>query len=129
MKNLVNSVVMWHGIIIPNILNFFVCVIVSMLTSSVVDCEFEPRSGQTKDYKIGVCCFSPKYTALRRRAKTCWLRIMCMWSNISTLRLLFQWATTIKIQLCVLVYYKADLIVISLNINLFSPWYSWKIAK
>ena len=28
-----------------------------------------------------------------------------------------------------LVYYKADLIIISLQINLYSPWYSWKIAE
>ena len=27
------------------------------------------------------------------------------------------------------VYYKADLVIISLQINLFSPWYSWKIAE
>ena len=40
--------------------------------------------------------------------------------------LLFQWASTIKIQLRVLVLYKADLIINSLKINLFSPWYSWK---
>jgi len=33
-------------------------VMVSMLTSSVVDCGFELRSGQTKDYKNGICCFS-----------------------------------------------------------------------
>ena len=31
---------------------------IRMLASSVVDRWFEPRSGQTKDYKIGVCCFS-----------------------------------------------------------------------
>ena len=31
-------------------------VMVSMLTSSAVDCGFEPQSGQTnKDYKIGIC--------------------------------------------------------------------------
>jgi hypothetical protein len=41
----------------------------------------------------------------------------------------FQWDSTIKIQLGVLVKYKADLIIISLKINLFSPWYSWKIAE
>ena len=29
-----------------------------MLTLSVVDCGFEPRSGQTKDYNIDICCFS-----------------------------------------------------------------------
>ena len=27
----------------------------SVLASSVVDHGFEPRSGQTKDYKIGIC--------------------------------------------------------------------------
>jgi hypothetical protein len=45
---------------------------VSVLTSSVVDSGFEPRSGQTKDYKIGICCFSAKHTALRRKSKD-WL--------------------------------------------------------
>jgi hypothetical protein len=38
-------------------------VIVSVLASSAVDREFEPRSGQTKDYEIGICCFSAKHTA------------------------------------------------------------------
>ena len=33
---------------------------VSVLASSAVDLEVEPRSGQTKDYKIGICCFSVK---------------------------------------------------------------------
>jgi hypothetical protein len=34
--------------------------------------------GQTKDYKIGICCFSTKYAALM--SKTGWLgiRIMCL---------------------------------------------------
>jgi hypothetical protein len=31
-------------------------VMVSMLTSSVVDGGFESWSGQTKDYEIGICC-------------------------------------------------------------------------
>jgi hypothetical protein len=31
---------------------------VSLITSSAVDRGFEHRSGQTKDYKIGICCFS-----------------------------------------------------------------------
>ena len=29
----------------------------------------ERRSGQTKDYKIGICCFSAKHAALRRKSK------------------------------------------------------------
>ena len=44
-------------------------VMVSMLASSGVDHGFEPQSGQTKDYKIGLCCFSAKHAALRRKSK------------------------------------------------------------
>ena len=47
-------------------------VVVSVLVSKAVDCGFEPRSGQTKDFKIGICCFSAKHTALRRKSKD-WL--------------------------------------------------------
>jgi hypothetical protein len=45
------------------------CVMVSVLDSSAVDRGFEPRSGQTKDYEIGICCFSAKHAALRRKSK------------------------------------------------------------
>jgi len=41
---------------------------VSVLASSAVDRGFEPRSGQTEDYKIGICCFSDKHAALRRKS-------------------------------------------------------------
>ena len=30
-------------------------IMVCMLASSAADCGFESRSGQTKDYKIGIC--------------------------------------------------------------------------
>jgi hypothetical protein len=43
-------------------------VMVIVLTSSAIDCGFEPRSGQTKDCEIGICCFSAKHTALRRKS-------------------------------------------------------------
>jgi hypothetical protein len=39
-------------------------VMVSNLPSSVVDCGFEPWLGQSKDYKIGICCFCAKHIAL-----------------------------------------------------------------
>ena len=40
---------------------------------------FEPRSGQTKDYKLGICCFSAKHAALTGEiAKTGWLGISIM---------------------------------------------------
>jgi hypothetical protein len=64
-----------------------------MLVSSVVDRGFEPRSGQTKDYKFGICCFSAKYAALRRKNKD-WLarnqNNVSELSDTSTRRLLFQ---------------------------------------
>ena len=44
-------------------------VMVSVLASSAVDLGFEPRSGQTKDFKIGICCFSAKHAALWRKIK------------------------------------------------------------
>ena len=80
---------------------------VSVLASSAVDRGFEPRSGQTKDYKIDICCFSAKHAALRRKS-TDWLarnqNNVSEWSDMSTPGLLLlRWASTIKIQLGVLV--------------------------
>ena len=61
-------------------------IMVRMLALSVVDRGFEPRSGQTKDYKIGICCFSAiKHAALRRKSKD-WLaqnqNNVSEWSNM-----------------------------------------------
>ena len=42
---------------------------VSVLPSSAVDRGFEPRSGKTKDYKIGICCFSAQHAAFRRKSR------------------------------------------------------------
>ena len=44
-------------------------VLVSMLATSEVDRGFEPRSGQTKDYKIVIRCFSDNHAALRSKNK------------------------------------------------------------
>jgi hypothetical protein len=44
-------------------------VMVSVLASSAVDRRFKPRLGQPKDYKIGICCFSAKHTALWSKSK------------------------------------------------------------
>jgi hypothetical protein len=45
---------------------------VSVLAASAVDRGFRLRSGQTKDNKIGIYCFSTKHIALRRKSKD-WL--------------------------------------------------------
>ena len=47
-------------------------VMVCVLSSSAADRPFERRSDLTKDYKIGMCCFSAKHKSLRRRCKD-WL--------------------------------------------------------
>ena len=66
---------------------------VSVLASSAVDCGFEPRSGQTKDYDIVICCFSAKHAASRRKSKD-WLAQnqdnISEWSDMSIRELLFQ---------------------------------------
>ena len=56
---------------------------VGMLVSSAVYRGFEPRSGQTKDYKIGICCFSVKHAALRSKSKDCLARNQSEWSYMS----------------------------------------------
>jgi hypothetical protein len=60
-------------------------VIVSMLDSSMVDRVFEPWSGQTKDYEIGICCFSVKHAALSSNVSegTTNLRTDCWFSHLS----------------------------------------------
>ena len=64
-----------------------------MFASSVVDRGFKPWSGQTKDYKVDMCCFSTKHAALRSKSKD-WLarnqNNVSEWNDMSTHRLLFQ---------------------------------------
>ena len=66
---------------------------VSVLASCAVDRGFEPQSGQTKDYIIGICCFSAKHAALRRKSKD-WLAgnqdNVSEWGDMSIRELLFQ---------------------------------------
>jgi hypothetical protein len=66
---------------------------VNVLALSAVDRGFEPRLGQTKDYKIGVCCFPAMHAPLRRKSKD-WLARnqdnVSKWGNMSIHGLLFQ---------------------------------------
>ena len=48
------------------------CVMVGVLSSNVVSCRFDPRLGHTKDYQVGIFCFSAKHAALRKKDKD-WL--------------------------------------------------------
>jgi hypothetical protein len=62
--------------------------------------------GQTKDYRINICCFSAEHAALMSKSKD-WLgqnqNNVCEWSDMSTRGLYIQWASTIEIQLSMLV--------------------------
>jgi hypothetical protein len=75
-------------------------VLINVLVSSAIYCGFEHRSGQNKDYKIGICCFSAKHASLRKRSKDllAWNQNnVSEWSDMSTHRLLFQWTSTSKL--------------------------------
>jgi hypothetical protein len=64
----------------------------------------KPWSSQTKDYKIGICCFSCKHVALRRKSKDrlAWNQDnVSEWEDMSICGLLFQWASTINPTKCV----------------------------
>ena len=66
---------------------------VSVLASSAVDRTFIARSGQTKDYKIGMYCLSAKHAALRIRSKYGLapnLDNMSEWGDVSIRGLLLQ---------------------------------------
>ena len=59
---------------------------VSVLASSAGGRGFKPRSGQTKYYKIGNCCFFAKQASLRRKSKACIARnqdIVSEWGDTS----------------------------------------------
>ena len=66
-------------------------IMVGVLTSRAVYRGFESRSVQTKDYEIGICCFSAKHASLRRKS---WLARnqdnVSGWGDMSIRELLLQ---------------------------------------
>lgn len=41
----------------------------NMLASCAVDHGFDPWSGQTKEYRIVICCFTVKHIVIRNKSK------------------------------------------------------------
>ena len=86
-------------------------IMVSMLSLSALVQGFELQSDPTEHYQFGIWCFYAKHAALRSKSKD-----LFAWnqdnvfelSDMSTRRLLFQWDSTIKIKLRMLVLYKAE---------------------
>ena len=67
-----------------NICDSLGSVMVSVLTLTVANSDIEPRLGQPKAYRIGICCFSAKHTSLRNKSKG-WLvgkREVSEWSDM-----------------------------------------------
>jgi hypothetical protein len=66
---------------------------VSVFVWNAVVREFESRSGQTKDYKSSICCFSAKHAAFMGKIKD-WLARnrdnVSDWRDMSIHGLLFQ---------------------------------------
>ena len=63
------------------------------VASSVVVSGFESLSGQTKDYRISICCFSAKHAVLRRKGSDWLVRNqdnVSEWRDMSICGLLFQ---------------------------------------
>ena len=81
-------------------------VMVSVLASSAQDRGFETRLVQTKDYKIDICCISSKHASLGRKSNDWFGRNqdnVSEWGDMFIRGLSFQYASTIKIQLSMLV--------------------------
>ncbi len=76
-----------------NLVNRIGGVLLGVLASSAVDRGFEPRSGQAKDYDVGICCFSAKHAVLRRKSKDWLTRLeidnVSEWGDMSIRGLLF----------------------------------------
>ena len=89
---------------------------VSVLTAKMC-CRscVEPGRVKPKTLKLVFVASLHKHAALTSNSKNCLVRIMCpsgAKTNMSTSRLLFQLAGTMKIQLSILVLYKVDIIII-----------------
>jgi hypothetical protein len=66
----------------------------------VVDRGFEPRSGKTKDYEIGICCFSAKHAALRRKnCRKCKTKIKKSFTKILAIILSVKIVLTLRVKL------------------------------
>ena len=102
---------------------------VSVLASSAGGRGFDPRPGQTKDIKIGICCFSARHAALRSKSKD-WLprvRIMCL-GKVACLPADCCFRELARKNPAQRVGLVQSRIHSSSLINMFSSWYAWNIC-
>jgi hypothetical protein len=81
-----------------------------------------PSQVKPKTRKFVIAAFT-KHVSLRSKSKGLdqYQDNVIQWNSIFIWRLLFHWASVIKIQMSILVLYNAD-IIISSKYNLFLPW-------
>ena len=94
-KNSEWNILLLNFLIVQISINCIDGVVISMLVSSAVDRGVEPRFDQTKYCKIGICCFSAKHVAFRRKSEDELARNqdnVSKWGDMSIRGLLFQWA-------------------------------------
>jgi hypothetical protein len=99
----------------------------NILASSVLDGCFEPRSGQIKVYYIVICCFSTKHATLRSKSRLVGLE--SGWCGCVEWHVYPQTVVSVSknpTEHVGLVHSGHHYHFI--ECNLFSPWYSWKIA-
>jgi hypothetical protein len=73
---------------------------VSVFTSSAIDHGFEPWSGKTKDYKIGICFYTAKHTALRSKSKDWLARIQNQFFPLVLVAILKMAEILVDLSLC-----------------------------
>ena len=82
----------FNFIIISNMFIYLFCHLATPVLANHIG-GLEARSCQTKDYKIGICCFSTKHVSLKGNSKYGLVQNqdnVSEWSDMSTHRLLFQ---------------------------------------
>ena len=90
-----------------------------MLDSNTVDSWVQAPVRSNQRIWTDICCFSAKYVASRSKD-----RLDRNQNNVSAWRrhfyprtVVFKWNSTIEIQWNVLIYFKADIFIISLNVG------------
>jgi hypothetical protein len=71
-------------------------VMVIMLTSIAVNHGFEPWSGQIKDYKISICCFSTNHAVLKKEQRLVGSESVALFTKILTIKNCRKCKTKIK---------------------------------
>ena len=88
--------------------------------------NFEHWWDHTKDYKIGICCFSVKYIALKRKSKDWLTHNQYNWETCQSVDCCFSELVNPTKHVGLIIHRRNYFHLI--KCNLFSPWYNWNIT-